>query len=70
MDKFISDYIKNNTKSIFLNLSRPQKKVMRQLIYKIFNTGSGILRELGDTGKTVLPKTVAQKFSYHLGKID
>jgi hypothetical protein len=51
-----------------LNFNLPQKKVLRLLIYRIFESGSGVLRELGAIdGK--IPKTVAQKFSRVLGKI-
>jgi len=69
MKKYISNYIKNNTKTIFFEFTKPQKKVIRQLIYQIFLTGSGLLRELGDTKKNI-PKSLAEKFSYHLGKIN
>jgi len=68
MEKFTSDYLKNNTKTIFFGLSLPQKKCLRLLLRQILRQGSGLLRVLGDCGKG-LPKTVGQKFSYHLGKI-
>jgi hypothetical protein len=50
-------------------MTKPQKKSVTLLIKRVFQTGSGILRELGDCG-TQLPKTIAQKFSHHLGQID
>ena len=69
MNKYILDSIKNNTKTIFLGMSVPQKKTLTLLIKRIFQTGSGILQHLGD-GSTQLPKTMAQKFSRHLGNIN
>lgn len=68
MEKFTSDYLKNNTKTIFLSLSLPQKNCMRLLLRQILHQGSGLLRVLGNCGKG-LPKTIGQKFSYHLGNI-
>lgn len=69
MNKYILDSIKNNTKTVFLKMSVPQKKALTLMIKRIFQTGSGILQHLGD-GSTQLPKTIAQKFSRHLGNID
>ncbi len=69
MNKYILDSIKNNTKTIFLGMSVPQKKTLTLLIKRVFQTGSGILQHLGD-GSTQLPKTIAQKFSRHLGNIN
>ena len=69
MNKYILDFIKNNSKTIFFEMTKPQKKSVTLLIKRVFQTGSGILRELGDCG-TQLPKTIAQKFSHHLGRID
>ena len=50
-------------------MTHPQKKAMRLLLRQIMKLGSGLLRELGDTGKGI-PKTIGQKFSYHLGKVN
>ena len=69
MNKYILDTIKNNTKTIFRGMSVPQKKAMNLLVKRVFKTGRGILRELGD-GSLQLPKTIAQKLSHHLGNID
>ena len=69
MNKYILDTIKNNTKTIFRGMSIPQKKSMNHLVKQVFKTGRGILRELGD-GSSQLPKTIAQKFSHHLGNIE
>jgi len=69
MNKYILDSIKNNTKTVFLKMSVPQTKALTLMIKRIFQTGSGILQHLGD-GSTQLPKTIAQKFSRHLGNID
>lgn len=69
MNKYILDSIKNNTKTIFLGMTKPQKKSLTFMIKRVFQTGSGILRESGDC-QLQLPKTIAQKISYHLGEID
>ena len=70
MTKYIQDYIKNNTKTVFLGMSVPQKKAMKLMVKRIFKVQSGILRELGNIeGWKQLPKTMAQKFSRHLGKV-
>jgi len=69
MNKYILDYIKNNTKTIFFELTVPQKKALTLMIKRIFKTGSGILRILGDEN-IQQPKTIAEKFSCHLGKIN
>jgi len=70
MNKYILDYIKNNTKTVFLGMSKTQKKTMREMINRIFKAQSGILRKLGDGTQKVLPKTMAQKFSRELGKVE
>jgi hypothetical protein len=69
MEKFISDFVKNNTKTIFKDLSLPQKKNLRALIYALFKHQTGLLSELSLNEK-ILPKNLAQKFSYHLEKVD
>lgn len=69
MNKYILDYVKNNTKTVFQDLSVPQKKAMNHLVKRVFKTGEGILRQLGE-GYEQLPKTIAEKFSRHLGKVD
>lgn len=69
MEKFISDFVKNNTKTIFKDLSLPQKKNLRALIYALFKHQTGLLSELS-LNEIILPKNLAQKFSYHLGKVD
>lgn len=69
MNKFIADYVKNNTKAIFREFSLPQKKTLRSLVYALLREQTGILRELGENNK-ILPKSLADKFSYHLGKVD
>ncbi len=69
MNKYILDSVKNNIKTIFSELTVPQKKSMTLMIKRLFQTGSGILRHLGD-GNPQLPKTIGQKFSHHLGNIN
>ena len=70
MTKYIQDYVKNNTKTVFLGMSVPQKKAMRLMVRRILKVQSGILRDLGNIeGWKQLPKTMAQKFSRHLGKV-
>lgn len=69
MEKYILDYVKNNTKTVFQDLSLPQKKAMRSIVRRLFQSGEGVLRRLGE-GYDQLPKTIAEKFSLHLGNID
>ena len=69
MNKYILDYVKNNSKTVFKDLSEPQKKCMRLLVRRLFKSGTGILRHLGRDCEQ-LPKTIGQKFSHHLGNID
>jgi len=69
MTKVIADYVKNNTKTIFREFSLPQKKTLRSLVYALLREQTGVLRELGENNK-ILPKSLADKFSYHLGKVD
>jgi hypothetical protein len=71
MQKFISDSVKNNLKSIFKGFSIPQKKSLRLLVKQLLKKGTGILRHLGDIDpEKISPKSLGQKFSYHLGKVD
>ena len=70
MTKYILDYIKNNTKTVFLGMSKTQKQTMKVMVKRMFKVQSGILRKLGDGKQKELPKTMAQKFSRELGKID
>ena len=70
MTKYIQDYIKNNTKTVFLGMSKSQKRTMNLLVRRIFKEQSGILRKLGDGKQKELPKTVAQRFSRKLGKVE
>ena len=69
MNKYILDSIKNNTKTIFSELTVPQKKSMTLMIKRLFQVGSGILRTLGDENHQ-RPKSIAEKFSHHLRNIN
>ena len=69
MNKYIQDFIRNNSRSIFYGLTRPQKKAITEVIRGFFTAGTPILRHLAqDPNKTA--KKQGEKYSYHLGKVD
>jgi hypothetical protein len=71
MKKFISDTLKNNLKSILKDVSVPQKKSLTLLVKQLQKEGTGILRHLGNVDpEKILPKSLGQKFSHHLGRVD
>jgi len=69
MNKYIQDFIRNNSRSLFQGLTKPQKKAMAEVIRGFYTAGEPILRHLAqDSSKTA--KKQGEKYSYHLGKID
>lgn len=68
MYKYIQDFIKNNSRSIFRDLTRPQKKAISEVIRGLYTAGIPILRHLAqDPNKSA--KKQGEKYSYHLGNI-
>lgn len=69
MYKYIQDFIKNNSRSIFKDLTRPQKKAISEVIRGLYTAGTPVLRHLAqDPNKSA--KKQGEKYSYHLGNIN
>lgn len=69
MMKYIHDTIQNASRSIFKELTVPQKKALTEIIRGLFVAGEPILRRLAqDPAKS--SKRQADKYSMHLGNID
>lgn len=69
MSKYITDSIRNHSRSIIKNLTRPQQKAVSQIIRGLFVKNTPILRHLVQD-ESKLTKKQAEKFSYHLGNIN
>lgn len=68
MYKYIQDFIKNNSRSIFKDLTRPQKKAISEMIRGLYTAGTPVLRRLAqDPNKSA--KKQGEKYSYHLGNV-
>lgn len=69
MNKYILDFIRNHSRSLFCGLTVPQKKAIAEVIRGFYTAGEPILRHLAqDSTKTA--KKQGEKYSYHLGKVD
>ncbi len=65
MNKYITDTVKNNLKSITKYCTRPQKKAIAEVVRGLLSEGTPILRHLvQDVEKTA--KKQAEKYSFHL----
>lgn len=69
MNKYIQDTIKNNSKFITKDLSKPQQKAINEIVRGLFTAGEPILRHLAQDGNKSAKKQ-AEKYSYHLGNIE
>jgi len=69
MYKYIQDAIKNNSRSILKDLSRPQQKSLSEVVRGLFTAGEPILRHIAQD-KTKSAKKQAEKYSHHLGKVN
>lgn len=69
MNKYIQDFIKNNSRFILSGLTKPQMKAVSEIIRGFFVVSKPILRKLAqDPDKTA--KKQGEKYGYHLGNID
>jgi Transposase DDE domain len=68
MNKYIQDSIKNNSRSILRDLSRPQQKAISEILRGLFTAGEPILRHIAQD-ETKSAKKQAEKYSYHLGNV-
>lgn len=68
MNKYITDTVKNNLKSIIKDYTLPQKKAISEVVRGFLTAGTPILRHLAqDEEKTA--KKQAEKYSFHLDHI-
>lgn len=69
MNKYIQDSIRNNSRSILKDLTKPQRKAISEVIRGLFTKATPILRHLAqDLTKTA--KKQGEKYAYHLGGVD
>ncbi len=69
MCKYISDSIRNHSRNVIKDITKPQQKAVSQIIRGLFLKNTPILRHLvADNSK--LTKKQAEKFSYLLGNIN
>lgn len=69
MQKYITDTIRNNQRSLEKGLSVPQKKALTELVRGLYTVGTPVLRHLAqDEEKST--KKQGEKYSHHLGNID
>jgi hypothetical protein len=69
MNKYIHDSIKNNSRCLIKDLSRPQQKAVSEIVRGLFTAGEPILRHLAqDENKSA--KKQGEKYSHHLGNIN
>ena len=69
MNKYITDTVKNNLKSVMRDCTKPQKKAIEEVVRGLLTEGTPILRHLvQDASKTA--KKQAEKYSFHLSKIN
>lgn len=68
MNKYIQDSIRNNSRSVLKDLTRPQQKAMSEIIRGLFTAGEPVLRHLAqDSTKTA--KKQGEKYARHLGSV-
>mgnify|MGYP001580833113 CR=1 FL=1 len=68
MYKYIQDTIRNNSRSITVGMTKPQKKSFAEIVRGIFLENTPILRHLAQD-ETKTAKKQGEKYSYHLGNI-
>lgn len=69
MNKYIQDFIGNKCRSIFTDLSLPQKKNLAEVLRGLFVEATPILRHLAQN-KEISAKKQGNKYSHHLGNVD
>lgn len=68
MYKYIQDSIKNNSRCVLKDLSRPQQKALSEIVRGLFTAGEPVLRHIAQD-KTKSAKKQAEKYSHHLGNV-
>lgn len=69
MSKYIADSIRNNSRFIISELTKPQSKAVSEIVRGLFVKNTPILRHLAQND-SILTKKQAEKYSHHLGNID
>lgn len=69
MVKYIQESIRNNSRFVFQDLTKPQQKALSEIMRGLFTAGEPILRHLAQSpDKTA--KRQGDKYSYHLGRVN
>jgi len=68
MYKYIQDSIKNNSRFVLKDLTRPQQKALSEIVRGLFTAGEPILRHIAQD-ETKSAKKQAEKYSHHLGNV-
>lgn len=68
MLKYIQESIRNNSRFVFQELTKPQKKAMGEIMRGLFTSGEPILRHLAQSPEKTA-KRQGDKYSYHLGRV-
>jgi AraC-like DNA-binding protein/predicted nucleic acid-binding Zn finger protein len=69
MYKYIQDSIKNNSRCVLKDLTRPQQKALSEVVRGLFTAGEPILRHIAQD-KNKSAKKQAEKYSHHLGNVE
>ncbi len=69
MNKYITDIVKNNLKTIAKALTKPQMKTVAEVSRGLLTEGTPILRHLIQNNELTAKKQ-AEKYSHHLRSID
>ncbi len=69
MQKYITDTLRNNLKSVIRELSVPQQKAVSEVTRGLMGSSGPILRHLSQNAD-ISAKKQAEKYSHHLGNID
>jgi hypothetical protein len=68
MNKYIQDSIRNNSRSILKDLTRPQQKSLAEILRGLFTVGEPILRRLAQD-ETKTAKKQGEKYARHLENV-
>lgn len=69
MYKYIQDTIRNNSRFVIMEMTKPQQKSFAEIVRGLFVESTPVLRHLAQD-KTKTAKKQGEKYSYHLGNIE
>lgn len=69
MNKYIQDFIKNNSRFLLRGLTVPQQKAVSEIIRGLFVVAKPVLRKLAQNPNKTAKKQ-GEKYGHHLGNID